>query len=42
MSTEKEDKLIPDDCDIIQWIEQESDIRVLRYLLKKFRIEFRP
>lgn len=29
MSTEKEDKLIPDDCDIIQWIEQESDIRVL-------------
>lgn len=35
MSTEKEDKLIPDDCDIIQWIEQESDIKVLRYLLKK-------
>lgn len=35
MSTEKEDKLIPDDCDIIRWIEQESDIRVLRYLLKK-------
>lgn len=35
MSTEKEDKLIPDDCDIIQWIEQESDIKVLRYLLQK-------